>query len=332
MCYIYVNIYVTFAYKCNIYVTFIRVTEMSIMYTPGKASNGETYIRTLAFGQQRWQFDPPDQLIQHVRDRTYPFIHYQHLNWNLKSGCLVSVVMTTHNRQEQTLYTLNTLCQHDQVVVILVDDSDNGYLSETQLMTYHLPIVYITIESQRKTWLNPCINFNIGFQEVNTPFVIIQNAEVCHVGDVIKYVTEHLTDNNYLIFDVVATHNPTINCLIRGLDYQSLMTFLEGHTVEHDVKWIQHRRWPRNLHNLVALTVGNLRRMGGFDHRFAYASCFDDDEWLLRITRLPLTLENVWHEDHQLMGIHQWHQQLSVFHTNGLMRINHAIYMKMKNQ
>ena len=67
------------------------------------------------------------------------------------------------------------------------------------------------INRQNKDWINPVVNYNIGFNFVKGSYVIIQNAEVCHVGDVIQYLIDNAQDNNYYVFDVKAINNMESN-------------------------------------------------------------------------------------------------------------------------
>jgi hypothetical protein len=306
---------------------------MSVLYTPGIAQDGTHYIKTLSWGTHTWNFDAPDVLRQMIEERRCPFIKYLTINLRqIDHDDDITVVMTTHDRSQQTLNTLKSIAKSSvaqKVIIIVVDDSDEGFLTIEQLLPFNLPIIYIMIDNAKKTWFNPCVNYNIGFNEVKTRFVLIQNAEVCHVGDILAHVKTHLKDDNYLIFDVVASHSNELNQTLQGLTYAEVTDRLSHLEKETAYKWIQCDKLSRNLHNLVAITDKNLKCLKGFDYQFAYGACFDDDEWLFRVTHLPLKLENVWHQDTQLMGIHQMHKQMGHYHVDGIMRINWLIYMRM---
>ena len=121
----------------------------------------------------------------------------------------ISIVMTTHNRPIQTLFTLKTFANssYKNIQVILVDDHLQNQFVDQDLQSFGIYIDYIRIKN--KFWINPCVNYNIGFKYIQkkSSKIIIQNAEVCHVGDVIKYVNDNLKDQIYFSFDVLNLNN-----------------------------------------------------------------------------------------------------------------------------
>jgi hypothetical protein len=257
------------------------------------------------------------EIRHNVKNRTYDFVRYQRFNYN--PNTMICVVMTTHDRQKQTIFTLNSFKRSAQVSnlsVILIDDSDQCFFRREDLEPLNLSILYITIDPHRKTWINPCVNYNLGLQEVTSDIVILQNAEVCHCGDVIQYVHDHSTDQNYLVFDVGTTKSPDENVRLSSVVPPTFDQFYR-YLRQIQTKWYQHAlpvvdqstAWmTRNLHFLTAIRHEHLRRLDGFDLDFALGTCYDDDELLLRIRRvLKLQIEMVSCEYQQVMGIHQWH-------------------------
>jgi glycosyltransferase involved in cell wall biosynthesis len=261
-----------------------------------------------------------EEITDHVRHKTFNFVQTTIFNpTNIDPLTFVSIVMTTHNRKEQLLYTLESFSESVNaklINVILVDDSTDStaYLTEDDLIKFPFQITYITIDPQRKTWVNPCVNYNIGFNEVKTDRVIIQNAEVCHSGDIIKFVVDNLTSKNYLVFDVCVLPSIEVNRVLStyGHQYIDVQRFLATQSwfrATHPHSWYQHSTYMnRNLHFLTAITRENLTKLDGFDNRFALGSCFDDDEILYRIHKfLKLSIQNVSNEKYHMLGIHQWH-------------------------
>jgi glycosyltransferase involved in cell wall biosynthesis len=94
--------------------------------------------------------------------------------------------MTACNRSKQTYFTLQTIqnSSHKAIQIILVDDSDSDPIAKEELEKYPFYIDFISIKMQNKKWVNPVVNYNIGFEYIRGSKVVIQNAEVCHVGDV----------------------------------------------------------------------------------------------------------------------------------------------------
>ena len=92
-----------------------------------------------------------------------------------------------------------------------MDDSDNDRVSSEKLKEYNIHIDLLRIKKERKNWANPCVNYNIAFEYVKGSKVIIQNAEVCHVGDVLNYVKNNIVDDKYFVFDVRSSSSFEIN-------------------------------------------------------------------------------------------------------------------------
>ena len=115
---------------------------------------------------------------------------------------IISIIMTTYNRSIQTYFTIDTILKssYKNIQIILVDDSTYDLVSIEKLEQYDIHIELVRIKN--KFWINPCINYNIGFKYIKGGKIIIQNAEVCHIGDVINYVTTNIGDNTYHAFNV----------------------------------------------------------------------------------------------------------------------------------
>jgi len=217
----------------------------------------------------------------------------------------VSIVMTTYNRSEQTYFTLQTImasCQKN-LQVIIVDDSNTDLLDLTILEKYGICIYHI--KTKNKFWFNPCINYNLGFQFIRGQSIIIQNAEVCHIGDVTDYVVNHLSNNKYLVFDVAALPSMNINHIF----YQSDISYDNYPNMSQLFSsWYQHHiTSTRNLHFLTAIDKQTFDTLDGFDYDFCMGSWYDDNELVFRIEATGIDVILVAHNVDKIMGIHQWH-------------------------
>ena len=68
--------------------------------------------------------------------------------------------------------------------MVAADDSD---IDKCDDMFYpNLYIVHIIIN--KKNWINPCINYNIGFNYAECDNVVISNAEVCVFGNIYEKI------------------------------------------------------------------------------------------------------------------------------------------------
>ena len=125
----------------------------------------------------------------------------------------ISIVMTASNRSKQTYFTLQTIqnSSHKAIQVIIVDDSDADPITKEELAKYPFYIDFISIKQKNKNWVNPVVNYNIGFGYIQGSKVVIQNAEVCHVGDVLGYMGSQITPGNYYVCDVKAAKSLSAN-------------------------------------------------------------------------------------------------------------------------
>lgn len=133
----------------------------------------------------------------------------------------VSIVMSYYNRREQLEITLNTisnsLCKN--IEVIIIDDASDIYHDiKSMIYKYKFYIQLVIINKEQKKWINPCVPYNIGLSLARAEKIIIQNPEICHIGDVIDYVNKNLNDGTYMAFSVFAlpsfTHNNEIKCMV----------------------------------------------------------------------------------------------------------------------
>ena len=119
---------------------------------------------------------------------------------------MISIVMAYYNRQAQLGYTLKTISQSSckDVEVIIVDDfSAEDEQPEPICAQYpelDIKIIHMRDQVDKKYYCNPCIPYNTGFKATTGDKIIIQNPECCHMGDVLAYTAEHLTDDVYLTF------------------------------------------------------------------------------------------------------------------------------------
>jgi hypothetical protein len=133
------------------------------------------------------------------------FDHYVVSNSDISEET-ISVVMTSSNRSKQTYFTLDSMLKNNfkKIHIILVDDSDVDPIEFEVLKTYPYYIDFIVINKKNKNWVNPCVNYNIGFKFIKGEKVVIQNAEVCHVGHVLDFINKNMKPNTYNVFDVKA--------------------------------------------------------------------------------------------------------------------------------
>jgi hypothetical protein len=219
--------------------------------------------------------------------------------------------MTSSNRSKQTYYTLNTIQRsaYKNIQVILVDDSTNDPIRIDKLNTYPFSIDFIVIDREKKFWHNPGVNYNIGFKFIKGGNIIIQNAEVCHVGDVLSYIQPLFCDDHYFVFDVATCANYETNDAIYGLDTATTDIYKKTHLFDG---WYQSKVNNRKLHFLTALSRSTFQTVGGFSYDYAFGRSYDDDDLVLRIiSNQDNRIVCCHHTTSQCGGIHLFHMRNS---------------------
>ena len=252
----------------------------------------------------------------------------------------VSIVMAYVNRKAQIDFTLRTLCQseHKDFDVIVVDDvssTDQQLDNLAEEYSSQFPIKLIKIRPEEKWHSNPCIPYNIGFREAKGDIILIQNPECCLRGDVIS-ASLNIDENTYLVFQTYGAsqeltnklHLLPDNDLFNGIDF-CLNPKVVQQNWALNLGWYCHHIYrPFPWHFATAITRNNLRKLRGFDERYAIGIQFDDDEFLERIIRLGLTIKFV--VDENLYAVHQWHDPCESFIQQFWERAeyNRKIYME----
>ena len=255
-----------------------------------------------------------------VEEKDMSYYTQKFLCCNEQENPSISIVMTSSNRSKQVYYTIKTICDSSlskNIQIVLVDDSDNDPILIERLTEYLdkiNSINLITINRDNKCWLNPCINYNIGFNYVNknSKKIIIQNGEVCHIGDVIKYVNDIVNEDEYHVFDVKAIFNLENNEKIYNLNQSNRnISVYDNEQIEWSLEvngWYQTHKCPRNYHFLASMTSNTFKRVNEFSYDYALCSSYDDDDFLLKIRDVKINIINPGYLIEKIGGIHLFHK------------------------
>jgi len=234
----------------------------------------------------------------------------------------ISVIMTTFNRNVQLYRTLRTIERStvQDVEIIVVDDggTEEERFDDLAMYRWRFPIRLTRLHTGKKTWVNPCVAFNIGIAQARGTVILIQNAECLHCGDVLRYALDNVDHNSFLSFSCYGINQETtqrlndISFSARSPDLlnqisQSIGAPLYAPTTDASINgWLNHPTIkPKFYHYAAALTRDGMARVGAFDWQFADGFCFDDDDFLLRINAAGLTMSIVPAERGYVL--HQWH-------------------------
>jgi len=236
----------------------------------------------------------------------------------------ITVVMTASNRSKQTYFTLQSMLKSKckSLQIILVDDSTDDPININILKNYPYYIDFIVVNRENKDWVNPCVNYNIGFQFIQGRIVVIQNAEVCHVRDPLSHIRENIKDDEYFVFDVIAASNYGSNDEI----YRSDLTDIYIYNKPLYKEWYQHSVYNlNNLNYLTAITRDTFSKINGFSYDYSIGIVGDDNDLVLRILSHKINIINVQIDTYHIGGIHLYHE--SSFGTWGLgVKSNKTMY------
>ena len=226
------------------------------------------------------------------------------------TGETISIIMTASNRSKQTYFTLQTIqnSSHKAIQVIIVDDSDVDIITKEELGKYPFYIDFISIKRQNKNWINPVVNYNIGFEYIQGTKIIIQNAEVCHVGDVLGYMAEKIIPNNYYVCDVRSAKSSGANDIIYASNTSTIDIYKNDSIFGI---WYHGRDRIMNYHFLSGMTADTFNKIKNFSYDYTMGISYDDDDFLLKIIANQINVVNLFHDKYHFGGIHLWHSRLS---------------------
>jgi hypothetical protein len=240
----------------------------------------------------------------------------------------ISIVMTACNRSRQTYFTLQTIqnSSHKSIQVILVDDSDSDPIMKEELEKYPFYIDFISIKRQNKNWINPVINYNIGFGYIKGSRVVIQNAEVCHVGDVLGYMGSQMLLDNYYVCDVKAAKSLSANNDIYKINTNQIDIYKNDSLFGI---WYQGRERIVNYHFLSGMTIDTFNKIKNFSYDYTMGISYDDDDFLLKIIANNIHIVNLFHDEYNFGGIHLWHNS-NIKKIRKKIESNENIFIKKK--
>jgi glycosyltransferase involved in cell wall biosynthesis len=211
-----------------------------------------------------------------------------------------SIVMAYYNRKQlllNTLYSisLSTIPKSDYEVIIVDDaSSDEHKLTDIENI-YGLQIKVYRIELVDKWWVNPCVPYNLGFKYSSGDYVVIQNPECLHFGDMLLYFNAYMNRNTYLSASCYSINQQMANSIsavpkdteyfkhigkiINPITNDKILSTGGLGFYNHPV----HR--PLHFHFTSCINRQELYDLGGFDMRYANGIGYDDDEFVVRLRR-----------------------------------------------
>lgn len=224
---------------------------------------------------------------------------------------MISIVTAYYNRKKlfkRTLLGIKNYASGVDFEFIVIDDGSDEAERLEDLLDEFPFLKIIRIEKEYKWYRNPCIPFNIGISECSGDKIILQNPECYHLDNILNYVDENLTDNQYLSFGCYSLdkENTDDDSLFYNVPHIRNIIKENHYIVKIDggLGWYNHsEQRPLALHFCTAIMAKDLVDLGGFDPRYALGYGYDDDELIFRIRQKNMKI--IFKDD--LLVLHQNH-------------------------
>ena len=254
----------------------------------------------------------------------------------------ISIVMTYYNRKNLLLRTLQSLTQSavKDFDVIVVDDASDEDQCITEIVTmFPFKITLVQINKQDKTWKNPCMAYNIGFSKITGGITVVQNAECIHMYDVLLDIKNRCSYNNYISYSCYSLDEKITN-LLRNVHFGSSLANKELEDIisplsptlaslDNLLGWYNHPKYrPVGYHFVAAILTHNLKKLNGFDEKYANDLCFDDDEFLRRVKYLKLRVDIPNGDLGSPLVLHQYHHK-NIY--KGCSQYNNSLFIRTRN-
>jgi len=257
----------------------------------------------------------------------------------------ISIILTHYNRNQQLIHTLETIEESnypkDLVEVICYDDRSEKEpcIIDLSRYTYNIKIIYANFERDESI-INPGYSYNNAFKYINGEYVIIQNSECMHIGDIITYVVKNLKENTLISFPCWATGNEDI----------SLEMFNNRHNSDEieriiNEKWQELKNYPENfkgwynekilrpecLHFCNAIHIKTLKSVGLFNTSIEKFLGFDDNDFAQRLMFNYNLNVIIPEHNYTTFVIHQNHEKYNKSRPNESFLNSYYEYRKINN-
>ena len=223
----------------------------------------------------------------------------------------ISIVMSYFNRRSQLENTLQIIKRSSikNIEIIITDDASEASEAIDDFVEKY-GIRLIKNSAAEKTHINSVVGYNQAISLCTGDIVIIQNPEVCYVGDILKYASDNINNHNYLSFSCLALPNFAANYELKTLLANTSWIKVEDllSRLALNPQWYNHPTiTPTHFHFCAAISRVNLEKIRGFSIEYRNGYCFDDDDLVLKV-RMDLKLKLQIIHPSELYVIHQYHK------------------------
>ena len=286
-----------------------------------------------------------------VTGSIYPYVEKYFTNYRyMPNSKKISIVMAYYNRKPQILFTLKTIqkSKHKNFEIIIVDDcSDPEHNIDSIEELFDFDIKLIKISKEEKTWINPCRAYNIGIKQAIGDIIMLQNPEVCHLGDCIKFVHDNLQTNQWLTFNCYGLGNYSHNEILYDIyettdDYFTeinkkiiITDMIGGNSVaRNDVQgWLSYYpSFYTAYHYCSAIYRDDLinKMNGGFCEDYQFGIAYDDNDFIKYLIHNQFQFVTTNFTADKPFVIHQFHDKPKslIINAKENHRINSLVFQK----
>jgi hypothetical protein len=257
----------------------------------------------------------------------------------------ISIVMTYFNRITQLLHTLDTIedskYSKDLIEVICYDDRSDiePLIIDTSKYSYNIKLIYGNFERDNNI-INSAFSYNNAFKYINSEYVIIQNSECMHIGDIISYAVNNLTKNNYISFPCWATPNEDISKELfdNRNNYNNIVSIVNINSDKIKDYPLEFKGWynekklrPECLHFCNAMHIDVFNQIGLFNTQVNSLLGFDDNDYAERVMFNNNINIIIPEHDHKLFAVHQYHGKYNKPRPHELFLKSFDKYIKINN-
>lgn len=238
----------------------------------------------------------------------------------------VSIVMTYFDRFEQIKQTLRTIEEtaypKDRIEVLCFDDRSEiePLIINTTKFTFQLKLFYGKKDRDSKI-LNSSYSYNCILGFATGKYIILQNSECMHIGDIISKSVKTLQAEpmTLLSFPCFATGKESVSkkffdarkepTQLKSLVENTWSDLSVLHYPDELKGWYNEITFrPQALHFCNAFDRETLHTVGFFDSRFVHFLGFDDNDYAERFMfHHGINIIIPGHEEYHLFVVHQYH-------------------------
>ena len=256
----------------------------------------------------------------------------------------ISIVMTYYNRIIQLKRTLDTISETNYnkklIEVIIYDDRSDIEPCNINLSDYDFNIKIIYGEYNRyPSIINALYAYNNAFKYISGEFVILQNSECLHIGDLISYVINNCKLNHMISFPCWSTANDNISQKLFNSrnNIDKIKNIIDNDWKLQDKYpnkfkgWYNHKTLrPECLHFCNAFRYDFLLKNGIFNRKLKTLCAFDDNEFAERILLNKNFNVTIPEHNYKLFAVHQFHKNKPRHHSDFVISLKK--YKKIKEK